>query len=81
MITAVLSGTGHDGATGATAVHRFGGTVLATDAASSQSFAMPSATIERDHAIDHVVDVDALPGLLMQLITAPLIDPDTPPHR
>jgi two-component system chemotaxis response regulator CheB len=44
-IAVVLSGTGHDGATGATAVHRFGGTVLATDEASSQSFAMPSATI------------------------------------
>jgi two-component system chemotaxis response regulator CheB len=69
-IAVVLSGTGHDGATGATAVHRFGGTVLATDEASSQSFAMPSATIGRDHAIDHVVDLDALPALLMQLIAS-----------
>jgi two-component system chemotaxis response regulator CheB len=70
VIAAVLSGTGHDGATGATAVHRFGGTVLATDLASSQSFAMPSATIGRDSAIDHVVGLDALPALLTQLIRA-----------
>jgi two-component system chemotaxis response regulator CheB len=77
VIAVVLSGTGHDGATGATAVHRFGGTVIATDAASSQSFAMPSATIERDSAIDHVVDLNAVPALLMQLI----IDPDTTPPR
>ena len=74
MIAVVLSGTGHDGATGATAVHRFGGTVIATDAASSQSFAMPSATIERDSAIDHVVDLNAVPALLMQLINAPVVD-------
>jgi two-component system, chemotaxis family, protein-glutamate methylesterase/glutaminase len=69
-IAVVLSGTGHDGATGATAVHRFGGTVVATDAASSGSFAMPLATIERDGAIDHVVDLDDVPGLLMELIAA-----------
>jgi two-component system chemotaxis response regulator CheB len=81
VIAAVLSGTGHDGATGATAVHRFGGTVLATDAASSQSFAMPSATIRRDSAIDHVVDLDAVPALLMQLITAPVVTPAMPPEH
>jgi two-component system chemotaxis response regulator CheB len=68
VIAVVLSGTGHDGATGATAVHRFGGTVLATDAASSQSFAMPNATINRDSVINHVVDLDAVPALLMRLI-------------
>jgi two-component system chemotaxis response regulator CheB len=67
VIAVVLSGTGHDGATGATAVHHFGGTVLATDEASSQSFAMPEATIGRDNAIDHVVDLDAVSPLLMQL--------------
>jgi two-component system chemotaxis response regulator CheB len=70
-IAVVLSGTGHDGATGATAVHRFGGTVLATDAASSQSFAMPDATIRRDSIIDHVVDLDGVSALLMRLIGAP----------
>jgi len=69
----VLSGKGHDGATGATAVHRFGGTVLATDAASSESFAMPSATIERDHAADYIIALDALPALLIALVTTPRV--------
>jgi two-component system, chemotaxis family, protein-glutamate methylesterase/glutaminase len=50
----VLSGGGHDGATGASAIHRFGGTVVACDAASSERFAMPQATIERGVA-DHIV--------------------------
>jgi two-component system chemotaxis response regulator CheB len=69
-IAVVLSGGGHDGATGATAVHRYGGTVLASDAASSESFSMPLAAIERDHAVDHVVDLDAIPGLLQELVAA-----------
>jgi two-component system chemotaxis response regulator CheB len=70
VIAAVLTGTGHDGATGATAVHRLGGTVLATDAASSRSFSMPAATIARDHAIDRVIDLDQLAPLLVELVTA-----------
>jgi two-component system chemotaxis response regulator CheB len=81
VIAVVLSGTGHDGATGATAVHRFGGTVLATDAASSRSFDMPSATIGRDSAIDHVVDLDALPALLLQLISVGGRAPDADRER
>jgi two-component system chemotaxis response regulator CheB len=68
-IAVVLSGHGNDGATGATAIHRFGGTVLATDQASSRSFSMPSATIERDHAIDHIVDLAEVAGLLTALVT------------
>ena len=62
-IAVVLSGKGHDGATGATAIHRFGGTVLATDAASSASFAMPAATIARDHATDHIVALVTTPSV------------------
>jgi two-component system chemotaxis response regulator CheB len=73
-IAVVLSGHGHDGATGATAIHRFGGTVLATDQSSSRSFSMPSATIERDHAIDHIVDLVEVPALLTALITATKLD-------
>jgi two-component system chemotaxis response regulator CheB len=80
LIAVVLSGEGRDGATGATAVHRFGGTVLATDATSSRHFAMPSETIRRDSAVDHVVDLDALPALLTQLALAPAIElPTLPP--
>jgi two-component system, chemotaxis family, protein-glutamate methylesterase/glutaminase len=74
-IAVVLSGNGHDGATGATAIHRFGGTVVATDAASSQAFSMPSATIERDHAVDHIVALEALPALLIALVTTPTVVP------
>jgi two-component system chemotaxis response regulator CheB len=78
VIAVVLSGEGHDGATGATAVHRFGGTVLATDEASSTSFAMPSATITRDGAIDHIVGLDELAALLVQLVSAPIVAADAP---
>lgn len=70
-VAAVLSGSGHDGATGATAIHIFGGTVLATDEASSSWFAMPEATIERDHAIDHIVALDDVAGLLGSLVASP----------
>lgn len=68
-IAVVLSGKGHDGATGATAIHRFGGTVLATDAASSESFGMPSAAIERADTIDHIIGLDELPAMLISLVT------------
>jgi two-component system chemotaxis response regulator CheB len=80
VIAVVLSGEGHDGATGASAVHRFGGRVLASDEASSRSFAMPSATIERDGAIDQVVALDALADRLVQLIATPRIG-EEPPAR
>jgi two-component system, chemotaxis family, protein-glutamate methylesterase/glutaminase len=76
-IAIVLSGQGHDGATGATAVHRFGGTVLATNEASSTSFGMPSATIARDEAIDHVVHLDDLPAALAQLVRTPILGRET----
>jgi two-component system chemotaxis response regulator CheB len=67
----VLSGNGHDGATGATAVHRFGGTVLASSEASSEVFSMPEATILRDSAVDHVLAVDAVAALLESIAAAP----------
>jgi two-component system, chemotaxis family, protein-glutamate methylesterase/glutaminase len=65
----VLSGYGNDGATGATAVHRVGGLVIASDQASSQVFAMPYATINRDEIIDHVVTVDQIAALLTDLVS------------
>jgi two-component system chemotaxis response regulator CheB len=77
VVAVVLSGTGHDAATGVTAVHRFGGTVLASDEASSQSFSMPSAAIRRDDAMDRVAHLDDLGTLLVQLVTAPRIGPKT----
>jgi two-component system chemotaxis response regulator CheB len=67
----VLSGRGHDGATGATAIHEFGGTVVATDEATSDWFSMPQATIERDTVIDHIVRLEDVADLLGSLITSP----------
>jgi two-component system chemotaxis response regulator CheB len=63
-IAVVLSGKGNDGATGATAIHDFGGVVIAADEASSKEFSMPSATIGRDDAVDHVAHVDKIAALL-----------------
>ena len=39
-------------------LHSLGGTVLASDEASSEVFSMPKATIDRGHAIDQVAPVD-----------------------
>jgi two-component system chemotaxis response regulator CheB len=64
----VLSGGGHDGATGASAIHAFGGTVLATDEASSSSFSMPQAAIARNRTVDHVVALDDVGALLASLV-------------
>ncbi|MGH3941071.1 MAG: chemotaxis protein CheB [Pseudonocardiaceae bacterium] len=66
-IAVVLSGYGVDGATGATAIHRFGGQVIASDAATSEIFSMPEATITRDNAIDHVLAVREIAELLTEL--------------
>ena len=73
-VAVVLSGHGIDGATGATAVHRFGGIVIASDEESSTEFSMPRATIIRDTILDHVIALDAIPALLVALATAPKIE-------
>lgn len=67
VVAVVLSGNGHDGATGATAVHHFGGTVIASDEFTSEVFSMPTATIERDHVIDHILPLERIPPLLVEL--------------
>jgi len=77
-IAVVLSGHGNDGATGATAVHHFGGVVIASDEASSVEFSMPQATIGRAGIIDHVVGVDEIPALLMRLVSHPHSPAPTP---
>ncbi|MEA2184401.1 MAG: two-component system, chemotaxis family, protein-glutamate methylesterase/glutaminase [Solirubrobacteraceae bacterium] len=77
-ITVVLSGGGHDGATGATAIHAFGGTVVATDEASSSSFSMPQAAIKRDDGVDHVVALDDVAPLLISLVGAPTLEAPRP---
>jgi two-component system, chemotaxis family, protein-glutamate methylesterase/glutaminase len=71
-IAVVLTGGGTDGATGATAVHKHGGVVLATDEATSTAFSMPSATIERDNIRPTVISVSAVAGALERLVLQPL---------
>ena len=71
VIAAVLTGRGNDAATGATAVHRFGGTVIVSTLESSAAAAMPQATIERGDTADHVVALSRLGDLLIALTTAP----------
>ena len=66
-IAVILSGGGSDGATGAVALHDFGGTVIAADKASSAHFAMPEAAISRDDAVDYVLPTDDIPALLVSL--------------
>jgi two-component system chemotaxis response regulator CheB len=70
-IAVVLSGGGHDAATGATAIHACGGTVLATDEATSASFGMPSAAIARAAVVDRVVALDDVAGSITELVRAP----------
>jgi two-component system chemotaxis response regulator CheB len=71
----VRSGGGHDAATGATAVHRFGGMVIAASPHSAEHASMPRATIDRDTITDHVTAVDEVPALLTALLTTPTIHP------
>ena len=71
VIAVVLSGRGNDAATGATAVRRFGGTVLVSTADTSSYPAMPQATIDREQTVDHVVAVDDIAALLVALTIAP----------
>jgi two-component system chemotaxis response regulator CheB len=74
-IAVVLSGYGNDGATGATAIHRFGGVVIASDKATSMVYAMPYASIMRDAVVDHVTPVDDIPALLGELLVRPGVPP------
>ena len=72
-VAVVLSGGGRDAATGATAVHHFGGTVIAADEASSAFSQMPRETIDRDDAVDFVVPVSDIADLLIKISTASML--------
>jgi two-component system chemotaxis response regulator CheB len=80
VVAVVLSGEGHDAATGATAVHRFGGTVIVTSPETSARKSMPSATMFRDSITDHVVPLDELPAMLLALTTTPAVAPENGKH-
>jgi two-component system chemotaxis response regulator CheB len=67
-IAVILSGRGRDGATGATAVHDFGGCVIAAAPASSAHADMPQEAIDRDDAVDHVLETSKIASLLEELV-------------
>ena len=69
VVAVVLSGTGSDGATGAIAIKREGGTVIAQDQASSAFFGMPQAAIATG-VVDFVLPLKAIAGKLIDLTGA-----------
>jgi two-component system chemotaxis response regulator CheB len=66
-IAVVLTGTGHDGSIGVTAIKLRGGTVIAQDEASSDFFGMPSAAI-RTGVVDFILPVDEIAAALQSLV-------------
>jgi two-component system, chemotaxis family, protein-glutamate methylesterase/glutaminase len=54
-VAVILSGGGRDGATGATVIHEFGGTVIAADPDSMEYPSMPRETIERYETVDLIL--------------------------
>ena len=68
-LAVVLTGAGSDGSDGVRAVKQWGGTVIAQDRLTSQSFGMPGAAI-RTGCVDAVLPVGEIASALVQLVTA-----------
>jgi two-component system, chemotaxis family, protein-glutamate methylesterase/glutaminase len=66
-IAVVLTGTGHDGSMGVTAIKKRNGTVIAQDEGTSQFFGMPSAAIKTG-AVDFVLALEEIPAALATLV-------------
>jgi two-component system chemotaxis response regulator CheB len=67
-IAVVLSGGGHDAATGATVIQHLGGTVLATDQATSEHYGMPGNTATRNSTAV-VLPLPDVADLIVDLVT------------
>jgi two-component system chemotaxis response regulator CheB len=65
--TVVIILTGGDGAAGIQAIKRAGGTTIAQDEASSESFSMPRTAIETG-GVDYILPLEAIAPILMPLI-------------
>jgi two-component system, chemotaxis family, protein-glutamate methylesterase/glutaminase len=68
-IAVVLTGTGHDGSMGVTAIKKRGGTVIVQDEASSEFFGMPSSAIKTG-TVDFVLALDEISAALQTLVGA-----------
>jgi two-component system chemotaxis response regulator CheB len=55
----ILTGMGHDGSDGSTAIHQAGGLVLAEDESTCVVWGMPRAVVERG-VVDRVVPLDRM---------------------
>lgn len=66
-IAIILTGTGNDGAEGARAIHRVGGTVIAQDRETSDFFGMPGAAIETG-LVDFVLPLSEISTALASLV-------------
>jgi len=67
-IAVVLTGFGHDGAAGATAIKRLGGVLIASSLATSQAPSMPEAAIDTG-VVDHVLALDDIGAALAELVS------------
>ena len=67
-IAVVLTGFGHDGAAGASAIKRLGGVLIASSLATSQAPSMPEAAIDTG-VVDHVLALDDIGAALADLVS------------
>jgi two-component system chemotaxis response regulator CheB len=65
-VAVVLTGTGHDGATGAQAVKQAGGTVIVQDESTSEFFGMPKSAIDAGQ-VDLILPLDEIAPALVAL--------------
>ena len=68
VLAVVMTGMGHDGLAGATAVHGAGGVVIAQSKSSSVIASMPGAVADAELA-DAIVPLEDLSGVLIQCVS------------
>ena len=66
-IAVVLTGTGTDGAQGASGIKKMGGTVVVQDEVTSEFFGMPGAAIKTG-VVDFVLPLDEISPALVRLV-------------
>jgi two-component system chemotaxis response regulator CheB len=65
-IAVILTGFGSDGTTGALAIKKSGGVVIAQDQATSQYFGMPGSAIDSG-AVDYILPLDKISAVVQNL--------------